>query len=273
MKLTLLGTGCPVSSLRRQGPAQLVECGDDVVLVDCGAGTLRRLMEASFEGRAISCIAFTHLHSDHVTGLLDVLYAGWIRRRSPRIVGPPGTQHFVARLLEAMAYDTRVRGTARPWSPEVEDFEEGWTLDGKDWRLKAFRVDHQPVDQAFGFRFDEEGASIAISGDTKPCDNLIKHAGGASLLVHEAYLARSMEQDLARARDEGERSRFELLKSYHTSSQEVGVIAARANVGQLVLSHIYVGRSWPDEPSEFLEDVRPNFVKATVAEDLMTFTV
>jgi len=183
-------------------------------------------------------------------------------------------QHLVAHLVESMAYDTRVRGgEARRWSPEVEEFEEGWTLSGSDWRLTAFRVDHQPVDQAFGFRFDQDSTSIAISGDTKPCDNLVAHAAGASILVHEAYLARSMEQDLARASGEAERSRFELLRSYHTSSHEVGVIAARANVQKLVLSHIYVGRSWPDEPNHFLEDVRPHFANTRVGEDLMTLTI
>ena len=91
MKLTLLGTGCPVASLRRQGPSQIVECGDDRILVDCGAGALRRLLEAGYQGKAITHVAFTHLHSDHVTGLLDVLYATWVRRSPPVIIGPPGT--------------------------------------------------------------------------------------------------------------------------------------------------------------------------------------
>jgi ribonuclease Z len=274
MKLVLLGTGCPVASLRRQGPAQIVECGDDSVLVDCGAGTLRRLMEAGFEGKVITYVALTHLHSDHVTGLLDVLYAGWVRRKPPTIVGPPGTQHLVSHLVESMAYDTRIRGgEARRWSIDVIEVEEGWHISGNDWQLEAFRVDHQPVDQAFGYRFDQGAASLVISGDTKPCENLITHAKGSSLLLHEAYLNRGMERDLAGATGEAERSRFELLRFYHTSSREVGAIAARAEVGQLVLSHIYVGRSWPDEPEHFLEDVRPAFKAAVVGEDLMTFSV
>lgn len=272
MKLTLLGTGCPVASLRRQGPSQIVECGDDAVLVDCGAGTLRRLLEAGFDGKPISYIALTHLHSDHVTGLLDVLYASWVRRQPPIIIGPPGTQHLVTHLVESMAYDTRIRGgEARRWALEVQEVEEGWSISGDDWQLEAFRVDHQPVDQAFGYRFDQGNSSLIISGDTKPCDNLIAHAEGASLLLHEAYLTRGLEQDQARAANDVERARFTLLRDYHTSSLEVGTIAAKANVGQLVLSHIYLGRSWPDEPQHFLEDVRPAFGNVTVGEDLMAF--
>jgi ribonuclease Z len=156
---------------------------------------------------------------------------------------------------------------------DVREVEEGWRISGDDWQLEAFRVDHQPVDQAFGYRFDQGSSSLVISGDTKPCENLVSHADGASLLVHEAYLQRGLEQDLAGAASDAERSRFELLRSYHTSSREVGPLAARANVRQLVLSHIYVGRSWPDEPQHFLEDVGGAFKATSVGEDLMTFTL
>ena len=173
-----------------------------------------------------------------------------------------------------MAYDTRVRGgEARRWSLDVTEVEEGWTGSGKDWRLMAFRVDHQPVDQAFGYRFDQDNSSLVISGDTRPCDNILARSEGVSLLVHEAYLARSLAKDLAGATTDAERARVRLLSDYHTSSIEVGTIAASANARQLVLSHIYLGRSWPDQPQDFLVDVRPNFRAVTVGEDLMTFTI
>ena len=278
MKLTLLGTGSPAPNPKRRGPSQVVECGDSLILVDCGAGTLHRLVEAGYERLNLGCIAFTHLHSDHVTGILDVLWAGWIQRRwtsAPTIYGPPGTRHFIDHLLEAMAYDIRVRigPVLREVNlrPQVVEVEEGWSAAGSDWQLSAFRVEHMPVDQAFGFRIDQGASSVVISGDTKACDNLAKHARGADILVHEIFLEKGLGDMAAAARDAEERARFELLRTYHTSSTEVGKVAANADAKHLVLSHVLRSRG---DQSAFDADIEPDYGgKVTLGEDLMTFEV
>jgi len=277
MKLTILGTGSPLPNVQRRGPSQVVECGDDVILVDCGAGALHRLVEAGFATLPLKAIAFTHLHSDHVTGILDVLWAGWIQRRWKEpmtIYGPPGTRHFIDYLIEAMDYDIRVRTgevlKREDLLPRVAEIEEGWSVQGADWRLSAFRVEHLPVDQAFGFRFDQDSTSVVISGDTKYSENLIRHAQGADLLVHEVYWTRGLREAAAAATDPAEKARFELLPTYHTGSEEVGKVASGANARHLVLSHII--RPRPD--ADFASDIRPDYGgKLTVAEDLMTFEV
>ena len=237
-----------------------------------------RLVEAGYERLNLSCIAFTHLHSDHVTGLLDVLWAGWIQRRWPTppvIYGPPGTRHFVEHLMEAMSYDVKVRigPVLKPEAlrPEVVEFEEGWSASGSDWQLSAFRVEHLPVDQAFGFRIDQGVSSVVISGDTKACDNLAKHAAGADILVHEVFLEQGLGQVAAKAPDAQERARFDLLHAYHTSSADVGKVAADAGAKQLVLSHVL--RSLGDQ-SAFEGDIAPAYGgKVTLGEDLMVFEV
>jgi ribonuclease Z len=276
MKLTLLGTGSPSPNPKRRGPSQVIECGDSLILVDCGAGTLHRLVEAGNERLNLAAIAFTHLHSDHCTGLLDLLWAGWIQRRwqtPPVIYGPPGTRHFVEHLLEAMAYDIKVRVgpvlREEALRPQVVEFEEGWNTSGSDWQLSAFRVEHFPVDQAFGFRIDQGAASVVISGDTTVSENLTKHAQDAGILVHEVFLEQGLVQMAASARDAEERARFELLKTYHTSSAEVGKVAEDAGAKHLVLSHVL--RSQGDQ-SAFDEDISPAYNgKLTLGEDLMTF--
>src|SRR5690606_9577925 len=161
MKLTLLGTGSPAPNPRRRGPAQIVDAGDARILVDCGAGALHRLVEAGYERQPLTAVAFTHLHSDHVTGIMDLLWAGWIQRwwkTAPKVYGPPGTRHFIDHLLEAMSYDIKVRIgpvlSEDALRPEVIEVQEGWRTAGSDWQLSAFRVEHMPVDQAFGFRID-----------------------------------------------------------------------------------------------------------------------
>ena len=66
MRLTLLGTGCPIVHTGRHGPAQVVSHGRRHVLIDCGAGVTHRLVEAGLSGRDIDALVLTHLHSDHL---------------------------------------------------------------------------------------------------------------------------------------------------------------------------------------------------------------
>lgn len=278
MKLTLLGTGTPQPNLQRRGAGQIVDTGNGRVLVDCGAGILHRLVEAGYPELPLTHVVFTHLHSDHVTGFMDILWAGWIQRRwrtPPLVVGPPGTQAFIDGIMAAMAYDIRIREgeilSREQLIPRVEEIEEGYKLDGADWQLEAFRVDHMPVDEAFGIRIDQDAASVVISGDTRWSDNLIAHSKDASLLVHEVYLAGAMRQMREGAIEPQEQERFRLVGYYHTPSDQVGKIAAQANASHLILSHIIRSRG---NPQEFENDITPDYGgKLTVGEDLMTFEV
>lgn len=277
MKLTLLGTGMPMPDVRRRGPSQVVETGGQLILVDCGAGALHRLLEAGYDGRPIRRIALTHLHSDHLTGLADLLWAGWTQHwwgPPPPIVGPPGTADFVRRLVDAFAYDIRVRtlegGLRREGlEPPVEEIDEGWVARGDHWQLTGFRVDHQPVDQAFGFRIDTDEGAVVISGDTRRSENLVRHARQADVLVHEVIWRRGMEAYIAQVPDAAQRARRERILDYHTPSDHVGEVAASADVRHLVLSHIILPGGTPED---LAADVRMAFAgPLTVGEDLAAF--
>jgi ribonuclease Z len=286
MKLTLLGTGTPVPDPARRGPSQVIEIGDELVLIDAGSGVLHRLLEAGYApsgaGRPrlpIRRIAITHLHSDHITGLPDLLWAGWIMRwwdEPPPVAGPPGTAEFIRRLVHAFEYDVAVREKGerlkREWlAPAVEEIDEGWSAEGDDWRIAGFRVDHAPVDESFGFRVDGGRVSIVISGDTRPCENLVRHAHGADLLVHEVYWRRGAEALRQTVTDPDQRARRDTIDSYHTHSEDLGPLAARAEARHLILSHILFrgGR-----PEDLREDIEPAYRGTlTVGEDLQTFEI
>ena len=282
MKLTLLGTGTPIPDPARRGPSQLVTAGNDLILVDAGSGVVHRLVEAGiwrpgpgYSTVPIRRIALTHLHSDHVTGLLDLLWTGWIMRwwdQPPPLAGPPGTAQLISGLLDAMHYDIRVREAGerlrREWlAPTVIEVGDQWTETGSSWRLSAFRVDHAPVDEAFGFRIDGDGGSIVISGDTSPCENLIRHAQDCDVLVHEVYWRTGALRMRGGMTDPDAIARRDTIDSYHTHSEDVGKVAAAANARHLVLSHIlFRGGS----PSDLLADIQPHYRgKVTVGEDLL----
>lgn len=274
MKLTLLGTGTPIPNLQRYGPSQVVEVGDRLVLVDAGIGVVHRLMGAGYARPRIERIALTHLHFDHIAGLHDLLWAGGIQswwEEPPPIVGPPGTREFIAGLMQAFSYDIKVRSIGERRREGlvprvVEEMEEGWATDTPDWRLSAFRVEHKPVDQAFGFRLDANDGSIAISGDTRRSENLIRHARGADLLLHEVYWAEGMRKAIAAEAHPGVRARLNIIAGYHTPSDEVGQIADRCGAQHLVLSHLLLNGG---APAEIRTDVERQFAgPVTVGEDL-----
>src|SRR5262245_19612027 len=101
MELTLLGTGCPQADPDRYGPASLVRHNSLTFLVDCGSGVTQRLLAAGSSGRALDAVLLTHLHSDHIVDLFQLIISSWHqgRDRPQRIYGPPGTQRYCDELL------------------------------------------------------------------------------------------------------------------------------------------------------------------------------
>ena len=100
MNVTLLGTGCPAVDTVRYGPAQIICHDDQVVLVDCGSGVSQRLLAAGVPGRDVDAVLFTHLHSDHIVDLFQLVISSWHQGRDQpqRIFGPPGTRRYVDAL-------------------------------------------------------------------------------------------------------------------------------------------------------------------------------
>ena len=93
--ITLLGTGSPIPSPDRAGPATLISAGDEHYLVDAGRGVLMRLAALGLGAPNLAAVLITHLHSDHITDLNDVITTRWVMTFQPTpltIVGPVGTR-------------------------------------------------------------------------------------------------------------------------------------------------------------------------------------
>lgn len=243
MEAILLGTGCPQCSPRRFGPANLVRAGDATVLIDCGSGATQRLVAAGTPGRDLDAVLLTHLHSDHVIDLYQLILSSWHqgRDRPQRILGPKGTRAHVEGLMALWQAEReqRIAHEKRPSTAalavEVEEFADGGPiLDLGDLTVEAVRVDHAPVREAFGFALtDRAGRRAVFSGDTAYCPELIRAARGADLLVHECFIHREMPVI------DGVRSAETVaaVAGYHTLSDVVGRVAAEAGVGFLMLNH------------------------------------
>ena len=272
MEITLLGTGCPVVHTERYGPAQLVRHGGHAVLVDCGSGVTQRLLAAGLSGRELDAVLLTHLHSDHLVDLFQLILSSWHqgRDRPQRVFGPPGTRAYVDGLMALWRpeLEQRIAHERRPSTAalevEVTEIGPSEVLTLGELRAEAFEVDHRPVRHAFGFIFRTPEARLVLSGDTRACAAVVEAARGADLLVHEVFVHRELPVVA------GVRSAETVanVASYHTLSSEVGKVAAEAGVGCLALTHFVPPGC---DRKALLAEVVADFAGPVVlGEDLMT---
>ncbi len=268
-EVLLLGTGYPRPDPERAGPATAILFADQVFLVDAGRGVVQRWAATEIPLKQLRAVFLTHLHSDHTSGLPDLFNTSWIfgRYQPLRLFGPPGTRELARAMLSFFAVDIPIRRDLTEKHPgagatvDARVVQEGVVYAADGMKITAFGVDHRPVKDAFGYRFEAEGRVIVVSGDTRPSENLIRHAKGADVLVHEAYLPEHF--DRADTPEVAAR-----LKAYHTSAEEAGQVAAAAGVKLLVLTHLIPAGS----DQIFLERASRAFKgKIVVGRDLMRF--
>lgn len=249
-RLILLGTnGGPIVQSDRSSPAQVVLVDDVAYLVDCGEGVVRQLVTAGIPPATVRQLFITHHHADHNIGLSGLLMGAWVSGLGGVLTvhGPPPLARMIEAFFAMNDFDLRMRAattgrTALAGLVAVDEFAEpGVVFTDSRVTVTAARVHHPPIDQAYAFRFDGPDRSIVISGDTTPCEELIRLATGADILVHEVtYLLAS--QAVAAGMPHAA-TLTDHLRDCHTSVEEVGRVAAAAGVGTLVLSHFVPGDS------------------------------
>lgn len=252
IEIILLGTGSPIPDPNRAGPATLVRAGGQVFLVDCGRGVLQRAAAVGVGAAGLSALLLTHLHSDHIGDLGDLLITRWITTFTPDpapfpIIGPPGTAETVEAMLKAFGHDIGYRiahhdDLNTPPPIEVHEYTEGpvWDRDGVSIRVAP--TDHRPVAPTIGFRIDANGASVVLAGDTVPCAGLDELAVGAGALVHTV-----IRKDIVAQIPQ---QRLQDICDYHSSVEEAAATAARAGVGTLVMTH-YVPALVPGQEEQW----------------------
>ena len=111
MQLTLLGTGCPKVDYKRFGPANLISTSKTHILVDCGSGVTQRLNQLNICTSKINALFLTHLHSDHVVDLYQLIISSWHSYRTKPwfIYGPTGTKKFVKKLMNTWKDERTLR--------------------------------------------------------------------------------------------------------------------------------------------------------------------
>lgn len=223
MTVTILGSGTCVPSLERSSCAVLVEIGKSKVLIDSGAGTMRRLLEAGVTIFDLSHIFYSHFHPDHSGELVPLLFATKYPEKRRR--GTPLT------LCAGIGFKKFFKGLKKVYGHWIEldagmlsilELDTGGpdTVRFDDFSVMSLPVDHNPESLAYRI-VDDRCRSVVYTGDSDVCDNLVAIARDADILICESALPDALKVD------------------GHLTPSLAGQVATQANVGQLVLTHFY----------------------------------
>ncbi len=272
IEIVLLGTGNPLPDKDRAGAATLVRAGGRTILVDAGRGVCMRLSAAGVLPLMLSDVLLTHLHSDHICDLNDVVTTHWVMspvQSTLRIFGPPRTNEVIAGMRAMLQPDVEYRVHHHPdltWEPtlDVRETEPGLVFDEDGVRVVAARTDHRPVEPTIGFRIEHDGHAVVLAGDTVPCDGLDELCRDA-----DVYVQTVLRDDLVNMVP---MQRFRDTVDYHSTLVQSAQTAKRTGVKKLVLTH-QIPTPGPGAAEEWLAIAREHFDGEIVwGEDLLTVT-
>ena len=293
--ITFLGTVSGIPSKERNHPAIALEYfGEkkDTLLFDCGEGTQLQLMKAGISFMKIDKIFITHWHADHFAGLIPLIQTMNLEKRRKELkIFAPEAEKFVSNILSlgyfgcrfpVKAINVPIEGDRISLIDETKEYQvysipvlhtvptvaycfkekDRWKIDEKKLKelglrrgywLRKLKKEGKATYRGKEVRIEDvgkikKGLKIVYSGDTKPCDNIVKISMDADLLIHDATF---LEEQAGKA---------------HADVKQAAKIAKKANVKQLVLTHI--SRRYTDA-SELEKEAKKVFENTRVAYDFM----
>lgn len=248
-KVILLGTkGGPRVGGARSNPANALMVNGAVYVIDTGMGVTSQLLKAGVDLETIRSVFISHMHSDHQLEFGNLIYNIWIAgllKKPIQAYGPVGLQQMAADYWRLNQSDITTRmadeGRSDPSKLLVtHDLQGagGKVMEDGLVNVSFLSTPHPPL-KNFAYRFDTPHGSAVFSGDTAYCSQLGDFAHGADVLVHETLYLSGVDA-LVKRIGGGPALRNHLIES-HTPAEQVGMVAARAGVKKLVLSHFVPG--------------------------------
>ena len=252
LSAVVCGSRSPIPSPGRAQTCILVNAGGNYYVVDIGDGSAANLNNWRIDTNKIRATLLTHLHSDHISDLADLHMMTWVNSAHKKpldVFGPEGVQLVTQGFEDAYQLDYQYRhdhhgDEVAPidivgFNPHPIDLSNPVIINENGLKVTAFRVPHDPVEPALGYRFDYKGRSIVISGDTSYSENLIKNAKDADVLFHEAQANHQLDiMKDALADNKGLVKVLDDIVTYHSTPIEAAQAANLANVDHLMFYHL-----------------------------------
>jgi ribonuclease BN (tRNA processing enzyme) len=271
-EIFFLGTaGGPPLRLDRSEPSTLLIVDGREYLIDCGIGTMRRMIEAGIKSERIRTIFFTHLHADHDLGLAEVmandfLHTGPAVTTAPiNIYGSPQTRELVDAAFRFITVGFRAFAIEDPAAYRVvngrfvspfvvHEFNRGGTI-FQDDRIQVTAVENthyalmsarqRKEMKSYSYRIRTRYGVIVFTGDTGPSDDVARLAKGADVLVAESSYRDPEELDhfvdSMAARGHWSPKRARTFRAHfqfeHLDPLMVGQLARKAGVKAVFLDH------------------------------------
>lgn len=196
IKVAVLGSGVWLGNRReeKRGPGFLVEAGGKKILVDCAAGTNYQLAKAGVDSGTIDAVLITHLHPDHVAGLVPLLGEMYLngRKKNLEIYGPKHLGKLVSASEKSYTkcagslYKGKKKFAGITLGPGHFTFsitEGAERINLGTLLIGAHKMAHLP--HSLGYRISLGRKSVAFTGDTEYCPGLLELAYGVDLLFCE----------------------------------------------------------------------------------------
>lgn len=272
MDIVLTGTGSPLPDPNRAGPSTLIKAADTHILVDAGRGVVMRMAGAGSMPAFLAGVLITHLHSDHVCALNDVMTTHWVMTQGAtlKVFGPPGTAQFVERQLHALEADVGYRMehheelTQGP-QVDVTELEPGDSFALNDVNVTVAATEHAPVRPTIGFRVEHQGSTAALVGDTLPCEGVDTLAANA-----DAYVQTVIQREIVKSIPN---EMLQDILDYHSGVIEAAQTATRVGAKRLVLTHM-VPPPQPEQYPEWIARAAAHYDgEIVIGDDLTTITI
>ncbi|WP_208588229.1 ribonuclease Z [Gracilibacillus suaedae] len=304
MHIHFLGTGAGLPSKDRNVTSivlDLLQERNALWMFDCGEGTQHQILHTTIKPRKIEKIFITHLHGDHIFGLPGLLSSRSFQggEEPVTIYGPSGIKQFIETALT-------VSQSKLSYPIIIEELKEGLIFEDDQFAVSVKKLDHA-ID-SFGFRIDEKdsqgpllvdklkeagitpgpiyrqfkthetvklsngktvqskdyigepkkGRSVAILGDTRTKEEYATFVQNVDLLIHEATFNQEQEQ-LA-------------YNYFHSTTAQAAKTAQKANVKELILTHIS-SRFQLDEVDQLLLEAKQYFEQTVIAHDFYSTSI
>ncbi len=294
-RVILLGTAAgPIPRTQRAQPANLITVQGRPYLIDAGNGVARQLALAGYAPSDVRTVFITHHHIDHNADMGALMSFAWLEdaKRNDKTVapmrfyGPTATTDLVKAAYDFLSVSERIFRAGVPMPPAAGRFV-GHDIAGegvfyRDDRLTVTAVENthyhgatKGEDKSYSYRFDTSDRSVVFCGDSGPSEALTQLAKGADLLVCEVNDLDDAMKELAattRMPPQALQAVRKHMAEQHLTPEDVGMLAHKAGVKQVVLTHISPGLDGETDERRYTDGVRKHFTgPVTAGRDLMAF--